>query len=276
MLSKSPASSSARRLRRAAVLGSALALLGAVSGAATADVTADPVDPSTASAAPAEAASSFTLVLSDDFDGASLDSAKWPTVYSGQDGPGGTQWDPSQVSVANGFLNIASQTDPQGRAPGVSGGISNSQAGNQTYGKYEIRMRTDVGQGYTPAVLLWPADFSWPPEIDFMECPSAAKDKVYFTNHYDPTNQMESRDFSTDCSGWHTYAVEWTPSQIVFSVDGVPLAPITANIPSIPMYVAIQAQTGPSCDDPWTGCVQGGPYYTQVDWFRQYAYTPGG
>ena len=84
---------------------------------------------------------------------------------------------PTITVVSGGELILRGYKDPAAvAANGCSGDTNQLVTGgvkvttnSQTYGKYEVRMRVDNGQGYSLVASLWPTSDTWPPEIDFTE-----------------------------------------------------------------------------------------------------------
>jgi beta-glucanase (GH16 family) len=216
-------------------------------------------------------------VFADDFNGTTLDTSRWRT-YSGQPGgdPGGW-WAPSHVTVGGGMLILSGYRDPAEGDRWTTGGVSSSPGLVQTYGKYLVRFRFDRGEGIAHAILLWPADNSWPPEIDFSEDNGLARQTDYATLHYGVANTQLQYPLSVDLTKWHTLGVEWTPGQLVYTVDGRDWATVTsAHVPTIPMVLDIQTQAWACGTSTWEHC----PNSTTpprvnlyVDWVVAYART---
>ena len=76
-----------------------------------------------------------------------------------------------------------------------------------------MRFRFDAGTGIAHAILLWPADNSWPPEVDFSEDNGGNNDKLPATMHYGASNTQIHRYVAVNLTKWHTLGVEWTPGQ---------------------------------------------------------------
>ena len=127
----------------------------------------------------------------------------------------------------------------------VTGGVKLT-ANSQTYGKYEVRMRIDNGQGVSLVALLWPTADTWPPEVDFTEDNGAAPRTLdTATEHWGTaTNPLSVEDtLPVNLSQWHTVGVEWSPGKIVYTMDGTPWATETnANVPDMPMQLALQTE----------------------------------
>jgi beta-glucanase (GH16 family) len=81
-------------------------------------------------------------------------------------------------------------------------------AARQTYGRWEVRARTEAGAGYRPAILLWPDTEDWPAggEIDFLDSPHPDRTETNFVVHYGPQNAQDGVTTSGDFTDWHTYA----------------------------------------------------------------------
>ena len=213
-------------------------------------------------------------VFADDFSGRTLDLAKWGR-YSGQPGSDTAGWfDPRHVTVSHGMLTISAYRDPRRNDLWTTGGVSSSPGLVQTYGKYLVRFRMSAGVGVSYALLLWPADNSWPPEIDFSEDNGSERDGDVATLHYGAGDHATVRHVPVDLTHWHTLGVEWLPGRVTLTLDGRRWATIAgAEVPAIPMVMDMQTQTWP-CTNTWERCP--GPYTPrtmrlQVDWVVAYA-----
>ena len=101
------------------------------------------------------------------------------------------------MSVANGMLEIAGTGT-------TGGGIAMKQ--NQLYGRWEIRAKQDYGNGFGPAILLWPKSENWPSdgEIDIAEIPAGERKQAHFTVHWGSNNSQKSKVLQGDFTQWHT------------------------------------------------------------------------
>lgn len=116
------------------------------------------------------------------------------------------------------------------------------------YGRFEIRAQLPFHQGSWPAIWMLPENNtygSWAAsgEIDIMEavnlgvscdaCPSGIEDRIWGTLHYGGRSPANTHSGSSvalaDPSAFHTYAVEWTPQDITWFVDGEPYARQTSE-----------------------------------------------
>lgn len=67
-----------------------------------------------------------------------------------------------------------------------------------------------------------------------------------------------------DVTQWHSYAVEWTASHLIYYVDGEPRWLMTdpTRLPPRPMHLCVQLD--------YFGGDTGGGAHQMVDWVRQY------
>jgi hypothetical protein len=103
--------------------------------------------------------------------------------------------------------------------------------------RIESRIKLPSGTGLWPAFWLLPEAGSrptcsgcgkygnWPAsgEIDVMESVNTMA-RVSGSLHYGRENQHKFQNNytpSSDPEGWHTFAVEWTPTQIIWFMDGI-------------------------------------------------------
>ncbi len=108
----------------------------------------------------------------------------------------------------------------------VSGRIESKGKFEFTYGRAAARIRMPDAAGVWPAFWLL-GNGSWPNtgEIDIMEYVGEA-DWTGVALHgdgYSGETPLVDKQFflpGTDVTQWHEYAVEWTPDQILFKVDG--------------------------------------------------------
>jgi beta-glucanase (GH16 family) len=214
-------------------------------------------------------------VFTDDFDGATLNTANWD-IY---DNPSGTPpRSPAAVQVRNGELQLIGGFNSQGQD--VSGGISMKR--DQKYGRWEVRFREDVGAGYSAGVLLWPGGAGqWPidGEIDIAEVPSPSRLSGISVLHNGPQNHQKSHGMAANFSSWHTVAVDWLPDHVTFWLDGV--AQWTEDQPSdlIPttsvMHLALQNDEGCNNFIPCRNSQTPRYVVMHVDWVKVYSFRPG-
>ena len=178
----------------------------------------------------------------DDFAGGELDRARWnvvttgpvfndeqqayvdspDTVYIAESGAG----DGGRHLVLHPRYRPGFTTPEGGRFDVVSGRIDTRDRFRFRYGTAAARIKLPAGRG------VWPAFWAlgrgrWPEtgEIDVMEhvgesdWVSAAVHGPGYSGEAGLVNQHHFAD-SEDATGWHVYAVDWAPDEIVFRVDG--------------------------------------------------------
>lgn len=191
--------------------------------------------------------SPWTLTWSDEFDGpagASFDRAKWVADTGGQ-GWGNQErefYTTRAENIAldgNGDLVITARAESPGsndtcwygRCGYTSARIRTEGLFSQAYGRFEARIRIPRGQGLWPAFWMLGDNISsvgWPQsgEIDIMENIGREPTVVHGTMHgpgYSGANGIGGPD--TLASGafaddFHIYAVEWSPGEVKWLVDG--------------------------------------------------------
>jgi outer membrane protein OmpA-like peptidoglycan-associated protein len=214
----------------------------------------------------ASALSGYGQTYVTDFTGTAL-PAEW-TPYSGAPaGDPGGMWQPSQVQVSGGLLQLTTQQLSAYGTEWISGGVSLGTVA-QTYGAYFVRSRL-TGPGATQVELLWPTT-GWPPEVDFDETyGDTALSQA--TDHYDANNDTIHENETIDMTQWHTWGIVWTPTSLIYTVDGQEWGSVTQSnaIPDVPMVLDIQQQTW--CSAGWACPTAGSTSSTQVDWVAEYA-----
>ncbi|MGK0365451.1 MAG: beta-glucanase (GH16 family) [Saprospiraceae bacterium] len=177
----------------------------------------------------------WNLVWEDEFFGSTLDATKW----SHQTGGGG--WGNNELQnytdridntvVVGGVLQITAKEEFFGGNDYTSARIRTINQGDFTYGKMEASIKAPSGQGIWPAFWMMPTDNTygiWPSsgEIDIMELLGHQTNITYGTAHYgnsfsDKSSSGGSFNTGTPFSdAFHTYSVEWGPTQIKWFIDG--------------------------------------------------------
>lgn len=179
----------------------------------------------------------YQLVFSDEFDqadGSTPDPAKWRV--SSRYGSVWNRWisdSPNVAFIDGGHLVCRAIPNPDTSSDGVpmlTGAIETRGLFSFTYGKVEVRLRTNPYKGNFPAAWMMPQPpcDSWPKagEIDIFETIDA-QNTSYHTIHshwsYDlghRSNPQSSFSRSVTVGEWHVYGLEWTEDALVFTVDG--------------------------------------------------------
>ncbi len=184
------------------------------------------------------------LLFADEFNAGQLDRSKWNVIgpefwvnneqQAYVDAPETIRFLPAgSVEGADGGVLVLQPTysknykTPGGRtADFVSGRIESRGKFEFTHGHAAARIRMPDAAGVWPAFWLL-GNGSWPNtgEIDIMEYVGEA-DWTGVALHgegYSGETPLVDKQFfppGTDVTRWHEYAVEWTPEQILFKVDG--------------------------------------------------------
>ncbi|MDX6351409.1 MAG: hypothetical protein QOF84_6199 [Streptomyces sp.] len=185
---------------------------------------------------------------SDEFDGAAgskPDASKW-TLETGGSGNGNNELEYYTNSTDNASLDGNGHLVITARQAGSSSGLScwygackytsarlnTAQSFTQAYGRFEARIKIPRGKGMWPAFWMLGNDIGsvgWPNngEIDVMENVGSEPGTVHGTIHgpgYSGSGGLGAgytlpggAAFADD---FHTFAVEWSPTAITWSVDG--------------------------------------------------------
>jgi uncharacterized protein (TIGR03437 family) len=185
-------------------------------------------------AQPAPAQMSWKLVWSDEFNGPA-GSQPNPTYWTydlGTDCCGNDELETYTNAAENAHMDGLGHLDihVENPSPGVytSARIKTEGLYGVDYGRIEARIKIPFGQGMWPAFWMLGSNITtinWPAcgEIDIMEnvgfTPSIAYGSLHGPNNYNATAQYQlpSGQLSDD---FHTFAVEWSPLEIEFYVDG--------------------------------------------------------
>ena len=184
----------------------------------------------------------WTLTWSDEFnppDGSPPDPTKWK-IESGGNGWGNKELEyytarPQNLRIRNGSLEMIALKETYSGADGVTRNYTSARlntAGqfDQTYGRFEARIKIPYGQGVWPAFWMLGNDgktVGWPAcgEIDIMENIGREPAIVHGTIHgpgYSGAKgigapyPLAAGRFAND---YHLFAAEWEPNQIRFYVD---------------------------------------------------------
>ncbi|MGE3414172.1 MAG: family 16 glycosylhydrolase [Dehalococcoidia bacterium] len=176
---------------------------------------------------------------SEEFDGP-LDPSRWQ-IYDGAGTDGVGQRRPETIEVRDGLLTITGIED-------VGGGMAYWGLPPTTYGRVEVRAKTDPGSGWCSVLLLWPdSQLLSDGEIDFSEIIDPDRQETHLTTHNAAEKRMSTKGVPGDFTQWHDFAVEWAPHGVTYFIDGqvVHETRDPTLIPRRPMHLAIQLDPGP-------------------------------
>lgn len=227
--------------------------------------TPDPTQPSGEGLPSADSLPGYTLTYETDFPGTAVPSG-WE-VFTGIPGgdPGG-HFGASHVTVSGGLLQLSTYRDPQWGNRWVTGGLCQCSVPH-TYGAYFVRSKVSGG-GASEVELLWPANNSWPPEIDFNETDGYVM-KTSSSVHAGSNNRTYRRWIDINMTQWHTWGVIWTPQEVTYTVDGRAWAQFktAADIPHVPMNLDFEQRQ--ECEEN-RECPTS-PQTMQINWIAEYS-----
>lgn len=187
-----------------------------------------------------------TVTFADDFDGAAgsaVDSSKWRYETGDNVNNHERQYytDGTKNAVLDGQGNLvitARKENPAGyscwygQCEYTSARLTTAQTFTTTYGHAESRMKVPQGQGMWPAFWMLGQDIvtaGWPNcgEIDIMENVGSEPGVIHGTIHgpgYSGSGGIGA-SYSLPAGqkfadAFHTFAVDWSPDKITWSVDG--------------------------------------------------------
>jgi MYXO-CTERM domain-containing protein len=228
----------------------------------------------------------YQLTFQDEFDGAAIDATKWVKRYKWGEAPINNElqaYVDDAFQLAGGMLTIVGDKRTAtyaGTSFQYASGVLCS-VHEQTYGYFEARLKVPAGQGMWPAFwLLGATNTTGVNEIDIHEILGNAPSTVYMTVHWGTDyaaghksdgSSWAGPDFSAD---FHVFGLEWTPTAIVWTIDGVERKRHTGDgVPQVPMYVILNLAIGGS----WPGAPDATtpfPGRYQIDYVRGYAPLP--
>lgn len=178
------------------------------------------------------------LVMADEFDTDGAPNASiWNyNIGTGQNGWGNNELQyytdrPENVTVQNGILIITAQEESFQGSSYTSARLLTKGKFEQTFGRFEARMKLPYGQGIWPAFWLLGDDNNgteiWPQigEIDIMEYVGDEPTRVFGTVHgpgysggqsISKSLVLDNGRFDTD---FHVFGIEWGPNYINYYVD---------------------------------------------------------
>lgn len=222
----------------------------------------------------------WACTFDDEFNATSLDTTHWTAMNSSTTGytTGIDCYAPRQVTVdgselvltANRLLKSSPCLGTNISSQYLTGMVTSSTLFNQTYGRFEMSARLPAGSGLHPVFWMLPQnpthDGSYEyGEIDVAEAYGATPNYVSSYLHYvvTPGTPASGKTCYVRNTKFvnHTYALEWTPTQMTFLFDGTtcwsttwapayPYAPQGATSPvpfDQPFYLMVQlAVDGPN------------------------------
>jgi beta-glucanase (GH16 family) len=193
------------------------------------------------------------LVWSDEFDGKTLDLAKWD--FRGL----GRRRDAVNVKetvTLDGRGHLAITTTKAG-GEWHTGMIATAGKFERAYGYFECRVKFQKQPGHWSAFWLQSPSLgkvvgdtkTSGTEIDIFEYLAIKGDKVQHTLHWDGYGKDHKSagkvaDVPGLSDGWHTVGLEWTKDAYVFYVDGKETWRTDQGVSGAPQYIILSAEVG--------------------------------
>lgn len=180
----------------------------------------------------------WTLVGGDEFDGTSVDPARW-RVYHNTYGDGNNEMaclTPDNVAVSGGSLKITARQEqvrcPNGSVRRYSSGFLGSRevgVYHPRYARFEMRAKVPHAQGLWPAFWLCHRNGSSTAEVDILEylhilTPGRGDAALHLDGSKNTSKRGVGFEAPDGASGWHMWAVEISPDpsgvRFEFFLDG--------------------------------------------------------
>lgn len=194
----------------------------------------------------------------------------------------------ANVTVSNGIVSLTCKRedvlDFQNRPRSFTSGIlqTNGVQGSVprgfefTYGKIEARIQAAQGPGMWTAFWICDSDYAagCKREIDIVEIVGPSPNTAHMNAHFHDLNIHSGSSWTSPTplgDDFHVYALEWRPTFLAWSIDGVERKRYTGTgIPSNPHYIILNLQIGSSGSWAGTPSLSGAglPESMLVDWLR--------
>jgi beta-glucanase (GH16 family) len=244
--------------------------------------------PSDGGADAAVVTGTFQPAWQDDFD--TFDSARWALQTFSWDG-NLAQFSTANASFANSIATLSLTPEPTDTAKPFRG-VEMRSRDTITYGKVESRIRFAKGSGVISSLVLiytpWPADDWNELDIEFLGryTDRAQTNVMVYTGppttppvaqSVTPTGfeAFATLDFDPSAD-FHVYAIEWTPTEARFVVDGVVKRTWSAMIDRLKLPQNILLTIWASSAAGWAGPIQPdtAPTTADYDWIKVYDWVP--
>lgn len=239
---------------------------------------------------PAPEREGFTLLFEDHFD--ELDPSRWQTA-SHTFTENAAQFDPSMVTIENGFLRLGLQAAERPSAEGreyLGGELRTHEFFG--YGRFEARIRFAPGSGVISSLFTFYdhyADPDLPENWNEIDIEFLGKDssRVQFNViHWNASSQRTTHEQFVDTdfdpsAEFHDYAIEWLPDAVNFYIDDELVHSQTDQVSEfLTLDSRLMMNIWPVQNTPnltaWAGTFapESAPTAAYYDWVRVYAYDP--
>jgi len=204
---------------------------------------------------PSPPSADFKLSWFEDFDSTALDLTKWDYRANGLRRQG---WNSAKSIIIDTVSKNLIIRNVIKNDTAFTGMIGTQGKFAQKYGFFECRAKIPpIIQGYWPAFWIHSATFGKTlnpvesgTEMDIMEFTQGMTDRVNHAIHWNGYGpNLQSKSWETISSsladgGFHTYALEWTPTVIKYYIDGRIAWEIYEPISGVAQYVILSCEIG--------------------------------
>jgi len=173
-----------------------------------------------------------------------------------------------------------------GSSPSTVAGAELTTSNTYKYGKFEASIQYAGADGVVSSFFLWKPESEqktvyWN-ELDFEKLGMCKMQLNLINGMPGPKGHEEHVDLSQICTAFHTYAFEWTPDYVAWSVDGVEVRRETGwNVEEFNLNAGNGLQLRLNV---WPGDSNFGgtfseddlPVYQYIDWIRYSSYSGPG
>lgn len=187
-----------------------------------------------------------------------IDAAKWYISDGWSNGDHQScEWRADEVIPEKGHV-LLRLSDKGGKTRSISCSEIHSTRRSR-YGRYEARLRAASGPGLNTAFFTYVGPPVGVPQHDEIDFEILGKDPTkveltYWTDGRSSGGTIIPLGFDSS-KGFHNYAFEWTPQQIIWYVDDkvVYKTPPGAVIPANPSRIYFSLWSGAPVEDNWLG-----------------------
>ena len=152
------------------------------------------------------------------------------------------------------------------------------------YGRFEARLRFAPGEGVVSSFFLWregsSSTTSWN-ELDFEKINASCRMQTNIWTAKGTQSAVVTTPAFDICGDYHTYAIEWTPDYIAWSIDGSQIRKVTGA--SVTEYTQNASQGMSIHFNLWAGDSSFGgnfsasilPVRQYISWVQYYSYANG-
>ena len=218
----------------------------------------------------------WKLIWADEFDDIAVTLEKWTIEDLVANQNNELQYySTNNVKVGTGLLTLIAKEESTHGRNFTSGAVHTKNTFNFLYGKVEMKAKLPSGQGIFPAFwMMTNKENTWLPEIDILEMLGNKPNEIWMVLHGLDENNMKKNvsqsymgeDYSNT---FHTFGLEWTPTQLTWLIDGEIRFETSEYIPHEEMYLYINTAIGgdwPGSPDNTTQF----PTLFEIDYVRVY------